>query len=456
MSKNDSVAPGRNLVRRCLIFYLAALIGLWLIALLGIYVRAHLIHQPVTLDSLFIFQRHHSYSDFLDFNPVTQRFRPESTSPTVVYPAPMMCAYFVFTRLFAHPLRTFFLFVLMVAFSAAACLGAALARSAANRGLFWITVAASLFLSFPLMFVIERSNMECVVWAVQILGLFAFLQKRYWLAGLLIALAASMKVYPGLLFLLFLPKKRYKELAVSAVAFAAYTLAALQIIRPSIPQALVEVQTGLARVKHTHMVSFLPAENWQDHSLFSVVKVLVTVVAPADLVRINHWIERTAAPYSAVVVIGFGAFYWLCLRKLPLLNQTIALLLLSVSLPFMSNEYTLLQLYPGWACLMVFLATDVTEGRVTPPYRSLAQILAGFAFLFAPLGYLNGHVLGVGGQLKTFCILALVYLVSRTPLPSSLFGDNTSSSNEPIYAGNPGSPAQSRIASLSGRMRSPG
>ena len=56
--------------------------------------------------------------------------------------------------------------------------------------------------------------MEGFLWVVVALGLTAFVARHHKTAAVLFGLAASMKMFPGILLLLLLARKRYKELVV--------------------------------------------------------------------------------------------------------------------------------------------------------------------------------------------------------------------------------------------------
>ncbi len=76
----------------------------------------------------------------------------------------------------------------------------------------WLTAAAAFAtaaFSFPPFFLLDRANIEGLVWIATSLGLVFFVRRRYSSAALLLALAASMKIFSGVLLLLFLAKKQY-------------------------------------------------------------------------------------------------------------------------------------------------------------------------------------------------------------------------------------------------------
>jgi hypothetical protein len=277
-------------------------------------------------------------------------------------------------------------------------------------------------LSYPLLFVFERANVEAIVWAVLALGIAAFVARYHKAAGVLFALAASMKLFPALLLLLLLARKRYRELALSAAAIAVFTLIGLQVLGPSIPAAFQELRAGMDRQAAVYYSAYRAAEVGYDHSLFAIVKQLLYLQIGPDVALLDSRIRAASLPYMMFVVVGFAAVYWFWMRKLPLLNQAMALIILAVTLPFQSIEYTLNNVYFAWALFLLFLASDVTVGRESIPWPAAGVILACFAFVFA-LGPSSRY----SGQLKVCALMVLLLLVLRVPMRSSLLDGNNHS-----------------------------
>ena len=113
---------------------------------------------------------------------------------------------------------------------------------------------------------------------------------------------------------------------------------------------------------------------------------------------------------------------------MPLLNQFIAYIVLCVSLPYVSGEYTLVHMYIAWAAFLLFLLNDVATARLRIPARTIHVILFSYAMIFAPLTYLEitgtaNRIFAFGAQVKTIFLVLILWKVLRTPMPSSLFGD---------------------------------
>jgi hypothetical protein len=274
MSESTPAAPGRRFVRRCCVFFLCALIGFWIFSVCGIYARTRRLDTPFSVKSIFFVNSGDRFRDFTNFDPVTGRGTKEG-EPTICYPAPMMSAFLLFTRVFPTPLTAYLLFIIISAMYGAACLILSLSYSIANRLLLAGVVGVSVIFSYPLAFLLERANMEGFVWVVLAIGLTEFVARHHKTAGVLFALAASMKMFPGVLLLLLLARKRYKELAVSVVAFAVFTVIALRLLGPSIPAVIEETRAGMDKISATHLMAYRGPEIGYDHSLFSVVKQLL-------------------------------------------------------------------------------------------------------------------------------------------------------------------------------------
>ena len=234
-----------------------------------------------------------------------------------------------------------------------------------------------------------------------------------------------MPKFPGVLLLLLLARKRYKELVISVVAFAAFTVIGLWLLGPQIPAAVEEVRSSWVRASAVHL-SYRGPEIGYDHSLFSVVKQLLHIPYRQDLDALtyrqdpglNSKIRAAALPYSLLPMLGFAALYWFRIRKLPLLNQAIALIVVAVTLPYTSSEYTLNHVYFAWALFLLFLARDVTTGRESIPWPAAMVMLASFAFLFAlgPFGL-------YAGQLKTCALMVLLFMALTVPMHSSFLDE---------------------------------
>jgi len=236
-----------------------------------------------------------------------------------------------------------------------------------------------------------------------------------------------MKIFPGLFLLLFIPKRRFKELAAAATVGVAATLVSLALIGPDIGEANRSIAAGLNAFRDIYVLHYRAWEIGFDHSLFGCVKQ-VLALATRDVESVDRMLPSVAWVYGAAVSIGFGTLYLLRIRKLPLMNQLFALVIAMIALPYVSYDYTLVYLYLAWGCLLVFLVRDVLPGRARMSARQAMAFLAPCAVVFTPQSYLilfPPAIISVGGQVKAVALMVLLWSAVRIPLPSSIFGETT-------------------------------
>jgi hypothetical protein len=157
-----------------------------------------------------------------------------------------------------------------------------------------------------------------------------------------------------------------------------------------------------------------------DHSSFGLIK-LVTLPWHPDLTPLLR-------PYTWLVAIICVALYFGRIWRLPLANQILVLSVLAVSIPPVSYDYTLLELYGSLAILCV-IALSVSDERqlALVPYFML------YALILTPENYIIIHGIVFGAQFRALCLLALLILALRKPLPveSGLPFNSQSKSRKP-------------------------
>jgi hypothetical protein len=413
-----SVPSGASFVRKCLALYFAILAFFWIVALTTAYWKPFSQGKPLSVEPMVYENGVHRFSDFADFDPVAEQFELAGVKGEV-YPAPMVCVYLFFTRTFDKPLHKYLLFLVSAFTLLAAALAFSLHRSGANRKFLAAAPILTLLGCYPFLFLIERANAEWVVFLLNAAALTAFVRRRHLTAGLLIAVATSMKIFPCLLFVLLLARKRYRELAISIAVILPLQVLSLWILGPSVSEATAKVRVGMENISRNFFFGYNPNSIGDDHSLFSIVKRLADRQLSGE--ALNAWLLASGPWYSVAVAAGLAALYWFRIRKLPLLNQAMVLVLLSVTLPYLSFEYTLIHVLTVWALFVLFLASDVTEGRQTLSFCRAAACLGLTAFLISPAAYVAWNTQVYGGQVKTLALLALSGLILATPLPSRMF-----------------------------------
>jgi Glycosyltransferase family 87 len=423
--------------------YLVTFLVLTAFAWCIVGIRGAILHEPYPRNTLF-FQPQVRFSDFLDLSERVPHWRePHVLSRTDIktfypypypypYPTPSFYIFVFFVRLFPHPLRAYLIFVLL-SFLLATSFFSLRIRRATPKKLPQIAVWSTLFWGFPLQFLLDRGNIEAVIWVLILLGAVAYARNRMLPSAILWSIAASIKIFPGLLFMLFIARRKFGTFVVAIASTLAISLLALAGIGPTIHQAAMESSKSATFL----MDKFITGREGTgfDHSLFQATKQLIYVgawtyasgnkgVVP-DTRQAN---ERALRLYNIVIPLAAIVLYWFRLRRLPLLNQFIAYIILCVLLPYVSGDYTLAHVYIAWAAFLLFLLSDVATGKVRIPARSIHVILFSCAVAFVPLSYLEvtrspNPTFACGAQVKTIFLIVILLTVLRVPMPSSLFGD---------------------------------
>jgi hypothetical protein len=265
-------------------------------------------------------------------------------------------------------------------------------------------VGATALLSYPLILLLQRWNIEVFVWLVSAIGIWCFLTGRANTAAVFLGVAASLKLYPVIFLGLYLPRRRYGGFLLGLATFAAVTLFSLHSIGPTIAAAARWDAEQIA-VFSRYYVGDIWALGY-DHSFFALVKAAA-----------QHWHPNYfawARSYSITVAVLSVALYFLRLWWLPLPNQVLALSILSVTLAPLSYDYTLLNLYPAFAMLAV-LALQGERSTTRVPHLTAYMVL--YALIFTPQSYIILGAVRYGAQLRALCLVAMLVLALSTPLP---------------------------------------
>jgi hypothetical protein len=379
--------------------------------------------------------------------------------PIFNYPAPAAYLYAFFLRGFPnHSVRAFLIVLL-----AGLLLGAFLLWKAAHT---WegrmpgltAAIAATVICGSPMAFAADRGNLEGVVALILGAGLVLYIAQRYFGAAVFIGLAASIKPFPGLFFFLLLRKKRYREVAVGLGVAACSILLAFTALGPTPIKAYKGLQPGVNLYYNKYIMQELPPDEKRfAHSIMDSMKTsahiwprisnkrrstglrelrsasLTFPSPPAPAQASPRPARSSPAPgslsYDQMHMIVFASLFlascvllfalW-SLYKLPAVNQMILLAVAVTLLPPVSGEYTLIQLYVPFGAFLIFLTRDAAAVDVKIKRSVVLTILTLFALLFSPLTFFSRFA----GDVKMCLLTAMLIVVSRNPMPSSIFKES--------------------------------
>lgn len=404
--------------------YLAVLGGLWSVALLVTAVRGIVLRQGYPFNT-FLFVPSVRFSDFTVYDA---RFAAWGQGDKFFslpgfkfdYPAPMALGQLAFYKISPAPLMTYLAMVVLFALAGGILAAMAIPKSSRVRFLAAAAALCTAVFSFPLFLLLDRANIDGLVWFATSLGIASFALRRYSSSAMLFALAASMKIFPGVLLFLLLAKKRYRDFGLALAAIVAFTWVSLWMTGPTTVRAAEGIREGLGFLRQIQILEYRTTDISFDHSLFGFVKQVCFQVLH-DIPRVRALLPRVYLAYGLAAIAIFGGLYFGSIRRLPVLNQILALTTFSILLPYVSFDYTLMHLFAPFAMLMFVLATDGVDGRLRLTHKQLLCLLLPFAVVFTPQSYLVFHMVGYGAQVKTLALCVMIGAAIRIPLPSSLF-----------------------------------
>ncbi|MDE1154201.1 MAG: glycosyltransferase family 87 protein [Acidobacteriaceae bacterium] len=261
-----------------------------------------------------------------------------------------------------------------------------------------------LTLSFPLVFLVQRANIELYLWSMVATGLLLYAGGRRYAAAILFGLCAATKLYPIFLLGLFLSRKRDLPVFLTGTLAAVLAMcAAIAYAGPSFTIAAHGFFSGVDRFQGHYAQTVRSTEVSWDHCLFSPVKVW-SMTHPLSL---HDWM----LPYYMVAGTLCVALF-LRIRRMPDLNRMVFLTAAMVSLPPVSYAYTLTHLMLPTLLLLVALLQNER------PPASAKWCFSGLLFLFLPLIALSAVQPFPAGPVQSLVLLFVLLLPSVAPWPS--------------------------------------
>jgi hypothetical protein len=291
-------------------------------------------------------------------------------------------------------------------------------------------MGAAIFLSgffgWGILQVVMRGNPEGLVWIAVCLGAMFFARRQYPGAAVAFGIASSIKPFPVLWFALMARHRRYREAVLGLVTAAGVTLASLLIIDRNPLRAWRQI-SGKNTFFTDYVVAFRPmGEMTADHSLFQSMKTIARVVRNHGLNFSNPeygmhpndplaWkLYMAYLPLAALIAL---VVLWRVWNK-PVLNQVFALACVTLVLPMVSADYTLILLLVPMGFFLIFLLEDVARGKTPMSMVKILCFLLPCAWIMATEPLLTLHAV-----FKCFALLLLLAASISIPLPSTLFGE---------------------------------
>ena len=263
-------------------------------------------------------------------------------------------------------------------------------------------------LSYPVLFALDRGNVEVIVF-VLLAGFFYFTYRHdvTWMAALLLAAAVSFKLYPATLLLLLLAERRFRTVGLFVLFALALTAVSAAIVIPLGGFSVNQFWEMSAAGKDLYQLTMVQAGGGvqHGHTLWGLLRL-------AALLRswsIEGW-QITA--YLAVAgIFSLALAVHAILREKERWKIVLYAVVPSLLLPFVSADYTLIQLYFP----LVFFLNSPRRSRWDPAYVVLFGLLLIPVDYYYPIAYGDGVSISVVVYPLAMLGLLLVALKDREP-----------------------------------------
>ena len=324
------------------------------------------------------------------------------------YPAPAALLYDALLQFGRYRLAVYIALCVSLLVLPGVALARALVRRGPARGPAALFLAVLVLTSWPLLFLIERANIEAVVILFTFVASLAYWRDRPHVAALFWGLAASVKIYPVLMLALFLNRRQISAFLLGMATAAASLGLSFWFIGPTIRMAVRGTIEGVGGFVSTYADIVRAFELRFDHSLLALLKV------PVGIRHLRLSTDYTLITHLYLVAAGAMAFYLYVsrARHLPRVHQFMLLSMAMTVLPPVSYDYTLMHLYPAF----VFLVLAAVPVRRPADAPALRRMFWCFVLLLSPMNFAFFRGLHLNGPLKAVALVVACATLLRQPL----------------------------------------
>lgn len=374
--KQMSAADRKNLIRITVIIGFACSVIFHYVA--GAYMN---MGYPY---STFLFDPRDRFHDFLNIYRATTDLNPFADPVSVYFPFTYMPVYIL---TFIPPFIAYAVFAAaFLAFLLAAQHRFIPAEGTIDRVL---TMFSLTVLSYPVLFILDRGNLECLVFIFLWLFIYCYKNRRDTAAALFLSFAIAMKLYPGVFCVLFLADRRWKPLLLTAVSTLVLTIASAALLDGGISASLAGMQNNLLIFKAQYFESVNGL--LYNSSLYVPAVLMASKFAFMDVIPKGY---PLCAIFLFILTAAYVAFredvFW---KRIALLSYMMILL------PQISFDYKLIHIFLP---LLLFLGSE-PRSKFDVAYSVI------FGLLLIPKDYffLVGNI-SINGILNSFLMLAFI------------------------------------------------
>jgi len=226
------------------------------------------------------------------------------------------------------------------------------------------------FMSFPLLFDLDRGNLEAFVFISMVLFMYMFYRKHYNMSAIFLAMAIAMKLTPILFAILFIKHKQFKSIILCGISTLILTLFSLLLFKASVLNSINGVFSGISYFYNDYVIGNGGLK--YGSSIYGAIKnfiIMENINMPID------WLYSITNMVSMLVMIVILLI--ILIKKSVLWKQVALLSCLTLLCTPVASDYRLIIMFlPLWLFL---LETDKSK------FDTIYAVL--FGLIMIPQGY---------------------------------------------------------------------
>ena len=249
------------------------------------------------------------------------------------------------------------------------------------------------FMSFPILFTLDRANFEIVVFMFLFLFIYFYERNKINTSVVFLAMAIAMKLFPLVFLVIFLSDKRYKEVLITGGLVILLTLLSLLIFQGDVATNISHFAHSLNLYNRDYVIG--SGGFGYGHSLFGVLKLFFMAVIDAGTSSFDtlELIKISMRPYFIFVIILFLLISTYIIKYETELWKKMLLLVISVNLfPYVSADYKLIHFFIP--LMLFFISRSDNDSYIK--YSILFGLLLmpkSFYWIMSEQGYVSASII---------------------------------------------------------------
>jgi len=198
------------------------------------------------------------------------------------------------------------------------------------------------FLSFPIIFLVDRGNMDLMILPLTFWSMIQFQKSNYWRSGFLLSLAIGMKIVPAIYLILFLARWKFKQIFFIIALAIGLNLISAALFAEGLVQSIQHMNENI----NTYYLTWTQTDFsiYGGHAFKGLMRVLeYSYLDKTPQFGPQEW-HKTYRAVSAMALLGTMAFVFFRHQTLAFWKQYFLVTTTFLILPMFSPDYKMASL----------------------------------------------------------------------------------------------------------------